>query len=504
MGQNLIKEIEMAAQTAETSIDMSKKNLTEIPEEIGRIGLVVERLALSGNYLTQLPNQMANLQKLRYLSIKGNSFTEFPTLLFALRELEILDISKNKLKELPADLDKMPALKVLSIASNKLKTLPSSISNMQELKVLKLDGNPFEPHLKAFISKLQEVVDPNEAISKLKEYVGTNPYHHHRNQRSEDTDASQNAITLSRRTLASDSADWVSRFDQCLRIRQPEVNNTDSTFHGFDVMKEAILTVGFALVRCQQVVDQYFVELDNSAVTAQLTAERVQLILQIRQIVSWIESDRPQKWEQEEIWNLFAVCVVSSRRILTTIRASSVSMFRVIDYRIGKEMTLSLYNVAVNIRDSCELLISFLQRREALILAQMPKQQYPDKMVQILAAVDEAVSSSTMALNSLDRAVKSHSSLKGRPKHELQEIMAATWGLADALARTAHSCRTTRIDQAIFQKLSRDINAFLAKSTKLAHNFRLLSETHPFGRNVLGGMQIFTRAARNLAMAIKK
>eukprot|EP00158_Paraphelidium_tribonemae_P006503 Partr_v1_DN27852_c1_g1_i1_m23045 putative RAM signalling pathway protein domain-containing protein len=171
MGQNLIKEIEMAAQTAETSIDMSKKNLTEIPEEIGRIGLVVERLALSGNYLTQLPNQMANLQKLRYLSIKGNSFTEFPTLLFALRELEILDISKNKLKELPADLDKMPALKVLSIASNKLKTLPSSISNMQELKVLKLDGNPFEPHLKAFISKLQEVVDPNEAISKLKEYV---------------------------------------------------------------------------------------------------------------------------------------------------------------------------------------------------------------------------------------------------------------------------------------------------------------------------------------------
>ncbi|TPX33866.1 hypothetical protein SmJEL517_g03373 [Synchytrium microbalum] len=139
----LIALITTEAARGESSVNLSQRDLTELPPEIALL-TSKERLGLSSNRLTNLPFEFKSLRKLRYLNLKSNQLREVPQILCEMEHLEILDISRNKIRRLPTSFGKLMNLRVLSVARNRLVELPKYIGDMRELKVLKLEYNPIE------------------------------------------------------------------------------------------------------------------------------------------------------------------------------------------------------------------------------------------------------------------------------------------------------------------------------------------------------------------------
>ncbi|TPX43622.1 hypothetical protein SeMB42_g03929 [Synchytrium endobioticum] len=141
--QDLIAMITTEAAKAENSLNLSQRDLIELPPDIAML-TSLERLGLSSNRLTSLPIEFKSLRRLRYLNLKSNQLREVPPILGEMNHLEILDISRNKIRRLPNSFGRLMNLKVLSVARNRLVELPGYIGNMRELKVLKLECNPIE------------------------------------------------------------------------------------------------------------------------------------------------------------------------------------------------------------------------------------------------------------------------------------------------------------------------------------------------------------------------
>ncbi|KAF4123645.1 Leucine-rich repeat (LRR) protein [Geosmithia morbida] len=125
------------------TIDLSRKNIQKIPEEV--VDIVkneLERLALSHNQISSLPARFSECTSLRYLNIRANQIVDFPMPLCDLRSLEILDLGRNQLRALPPDIVRLSSLKVLSVRKNELRELPLCLADMASLQVLKFEGNP--------------------------------------------------------------------------------------------------------------------------------------------------------------------------------------------------------------------------------------------------------------------------------------------------------------------------------------------------------------------------
>ena len=78
MGLNLTRLIDETLQTGQPDLNLSHKNIAEIPAEIRQLRDVVVRLGLSQNLLTRLPADMTALYRLKYLNVRGNQFAQFP------------------------------------------------------------------------------------------------------------------------------------------------------------------------------------------------------------------------------------------------------------------------------------------------------------------------------------------------------------------------------------------------------------------------------------------
>ena len=63
--------------------------------------------------MTELPEEIGDIQTLRRLDLSSNAITELPPQLASLPNLRILDVSVNNIGELPPALRKMPALEQL-------------------------------------------------------------------------------------------------------------------------------------------------------------------------------------------------------------------------------------------------------------------------------------------------------------------------------------------------------------------------------------------------------
>ncbi|OCL13312.1 hypothetical protein AOQ84DRAFT_283395 [Glonium stellatum] len=125
------------------TIDLGHKNIVRLPEEvIDVIRVEIERLALSHNNLSNLPQRLPECHRLRYLNVRYNSMREIPPPILQMTSLEILDVSKNKIRVIPDEIANLTSLKVLAIQKNKIEKLPICLGDISSLQVLKLDGNP--------------------------------------------------------------------------------------------------------------------------------------------------------------------------------------------------------------------------------------------------------------------------------------------------------------------------------------------------------------------------
>lgn len=101
----------------------------------------LRELNLSGNRLTDFPEQILDLTELKYLYLGGNNITEIGSNVWKLQRLQVLSMGSNRLTEVPSTLGDLKSLQALILCDNMLENLPRSIANLKNLKSLLLHKN---------------------------------------------------------------------------------------------------------------------------------------------------------------------------------------------------------------------------------------------------------------------------------------------------------------------------------------------------------------------------
>ncbi len=146
-------------------LDLSRRGLTAVPDEVFEHADRIEVLDLGGNRLADLPSRMAELTAMRVLFVSGNPLPRLPPALGACpaltqigargcglaelpgealpQALRWLTLTDNALAQLPASLGECPALQKLMLAGNRLEALPASLAGAKNLELLRLSANRF-------------------------------------------------------------------------------------------------------------------------------------------------------------------------------------------------------------------------------------------------------------------------------------------------------------------------------------------------------------------------
>lgn len=155
------KEIEKAWHSGATTLDLSYKDLTELPESIGKL-TQLQSLDISYNQLTQLPETLGQLMQLRSLKLIRIKLETLPEWLGQLKQLQSLNLRDNHLRALSGAIWQLPQLQLLDVSYNRLTTLPDLFEILKHLEELNLDNNPLNPALQSAY---------NAGLDKLKAYL---------------------------------------------------------------------------------------------------------------------------------------------------------------------------------------------------------------------------------------------------------------------------------------------------------------------------------------------
>ena len=116
------------------------EGLTEFPREIFALADTLEYLDLSGNALTSLPEDFAQLRSLQVLFCAGNRFTELPVVLGQCQSLSMVGFRANQITSIKAAA-LPPKLRWLILTGNQIALLPPEIGGCPELQKVALSGN---------------------------------------------------------------------------------------------------------------------------------------------------------------------------------------------------------------------------------------------------------------------------------------------------------------------------------------------------------------------------
>jgi len=148
-----------------TRLSLSE-GLTAFPREIFTLADTLEYLDLTGNALTSLPDDFAQLHRLQVLFCAGNRFTELPLVLGQCQRLSMvgfranqlvriegaalppklrwLVLTGNQLASLPPEIGACPELQKVALSGNLLSTLPVEMAACVKLELLRIGANRFE------------------------------------------------------------------------------------------------------------------------------------------------------------------------------------------------------------------------------------------------------------------------------------------------------------------------------------------------------------------------
>ena len=103
---------------ANNKLDLSNQNLTKVPEYVFNL-TKLEELNLSNNQLTgAIQSQIGQLKKLKVLNASDNFMTGVPAEVGQLINLQVLDLSDNQLTGLPNELGNLKNLQTFNISGN--------------------------------------------------------------------------------------------------------------------------------------------------------------------------------------------------------------------------------------------------------------------------------------------------------------------------------------------------------------------------------------------------
>ena len=128
---NIGKHVHYQVENAHiTILDLRSKNLTILPESIGKL-TYLQYLNLENNQLTRLPENFNNLRNLIELYLNSNALKELPDNFGKLSNLKKLNLSKNELQELPESFQQLTQLQALNLGENNFTKLPKSIDSLE-------------------------------------------------------------------------------------------------------------------------------------------------------------------------------------------------------------------------------------------------------------------------------------------------------------------------------------------------------------------------------------
>ena len=178
------------------SFSSDSNNFGEIPEDLFKNAVNIERINLGGNGITKLPEKLfANNSKLKTLNLSANNLGNIPENIFENNpnlesvefsqswlstlpanvfahnnKLKTVSLSNNKIVSLPDDLFKNnPQLTFLAVTDNELTKLPSSVASLANLTQLYAADNRLTalPENGINLTKLNTLVLNNNNISTL-------------------------------------------------------------------------------------------------------------------------------------------------------------------------------------------------------------------------------------------------------------------------------------------------------------------------------------------------
>lgn len=139
------------------------EDLSHFPTEIFELADTLEILDLSGNCLSQLPDDLYRLYKLKIIFCSNNQFTKLPIVLGSCpnltmvgfksnhiyqidasalpKNLRWLILTDNKIQKLPEELGQCSKLQKLMLSGNCLTELPQSLNNCKQLELIRIASN---------------------------------------------------------------------------------------------------------------------------------------------------------------------------------------------------------------------------------------------------------------------------------------------------------------------------------------------------------------------------
>jgi len=169
----LLQVIERARKEEWTSLNLSDKELTSLPSEIGQLHYLTV-LYIDRNRLSSIPPEIQQLQDLKELRLHTNHLTILPPEIGQLKNLTELHLQYNQLTILPSEIGKLLNLAELHLEGNQLSILPSEIGQLKNLKILTLHNNQFStvPSVITQLQSLNRLELNNNPLSTIPPEIG--------------------------------------------------------------------------------------------------------------------------------------------------------------------------------------------------------------------------------------------------------------------------------------------------------------------------------------------
>ena len=116
------------------------EGLTDFPKEVYTLADTLERLDMTDNKLSTLPDDFGQLKNLKILFLSNNHFTELPTVLAQCPNLSMIGFRNNQIETVHEN--SLPlTTRWLILTDNNLKKLPHSMGDLHLLQKCMLSGN---------------------------------------------------------------------------------------------------------------------------------------------------------------------------------------------------------------------------------------------------------------------------------------------------------------------------------------------------------------------------
>ncbi len=171
--KELLQIIQQAAKKKVKSLNLSYKELTKLPSEIGQLSNLTE-LSLYSNQLSGLPSEIGQLSNLTKLDLENNQLRVLPSEIGQLSNLSELSLYSNQLRVLPSEIGQLSNLTKLNVNANQLSGLPSEIGQLSNLTKLYVNANQLRvlPSEIGQLSNLTNLYLHDNQVSELPSEIG--------------------------------------------------------------------------------------------------------------------------------------------------------------------------------------------------------------------------------------------------------------------------------------------------------------------------------------------